>query len=394
MRAAKANRPWQSRQSWQSWQPSAPSGPDAQLPVLVRYGHRSWLIPTALLVAVVLVDALTPRSFESLSWLALVPVVAAGLCGPAVTVAFAGLAIAAYPGLNGLWGKAHGIEDFLLVIAGCVLALPLSVFRARAAAYVRHLQGAAETTRQVVLRPLPPGWGGVDSAARYLAADVEARVGGDFYDVVATPYGARVILGDVQGKGLPAVSIAAALVGCFREAAFREADLATVASRLEERVHRQNLLSSRLGEDEERFATAVVVWFPEDGSERIQLVNFGHDCPHVLGPGGVRQLPPGDGAPLGLAPLAGRLPEVQRLRLGADETVLIVTDGVTEARDRQGAFFDLRAHLESLAGLPGAGEPERLVGAVVAAVFRHTGGRLTDDTALLAVRNGSGAAAG
>ncbi|MEU4118808.1 PP2C family protein-serine/threonine phosphatase [Kitasatospora sp. NPDC028055] len=379
MRAAKASGPAQ-----------PPSDPGSQLPVLVRYGHRSWLIPAVLLAAVVAVDALTPRDFESLSWLALVPVVAAGLCGPAVTVAFAGLAVVAYPGLNGVWGKSHGIEDFLLVIAGCVLAYPLSVFRARAAAYVRHLQGAAETTRQVVLRPVPPGWGGVDAEARYLAADVEARVGGDFYDVVATPYGARVLLGDVQGKGLPAVATAAALVGCFREAAFREEGLATVASWLEERVHRQNRLSARLGEEDERFATAVVVWFPDDAPGEIQVVNFGHDCPYVLGPGGVRQLPPGNGVPLGLAPLAGRLPEVQRLRLGVDETVLIVTDGVTEARDRQGDFFDLRAHLEGLAGLPGVGEPERLVGTVVGAVLRHSGGRLTDDTALLAVRTSKG----
>ncbi|MFD5610167.1 hypothetical protein [Kitasatospora sp. NPDC127060] len=122
-----------------------PSGPGTQLPVLIRCGHRSWLIPVLLPAAVVVVEALTPRTFESLGWLALVPVVAAGLCGPAVTPVFAGLAIVAYPGLNNVWGTSHGIEDFLLVIAGCVLALPLSVFWARAAAYVHHLQGGAAT---------------------------------------------------------------------------------------------------------------------------------------------------------------------------------------------------------------------------------------------------------
>ncbi|MGW2374600.1 PP2C family protein-serine/threonine phosphatase [Kitasatospora sp. NPDC001683] len=372
-----------------------PSGSGvAPLPALVRYGHRSWLIPAVLLVAVVVVDALTPRSFASISWLALVPVVAAGLCGPAATVLFSCLVVAAYPALDSIWAKSQGIEDFLLVVAGGVLALPLSVFRARAATYVRHLQGAAEATRQVVLRPVPPGWGGVDSAARYLAADVEARVGGDFYDVVATPYGARVVLGDVQGKGLPAVSAAAALVGCFREAAFREADLATLAARLEERVHRHNLLASRLGEPEERFVTAVVIWFPEDAPEEIELVNFGHDSPHVLGPAGVRQLPHGNGVPLGLTQLADGLPAVQRLRLGRDETVLIVSDGVTEARDRQGTFFALRSQLEELVRRPGATVPEHLVEAVAAAVVRHTGGRRTDDTALLAVRRSVGADSG
>ncbi|MFJ9444591.1 PP2C family protein-serine/threonine phosphatase [Kitasatospora sp. NPDC101235] len=360
--------------------------PGQRLPMLIRYGHRSWLVPLAVLALVVGVDAATPVSFASVSWLAMVPVVAAGLCGPTVTVLFSLTAIAAYPALDSIWGKSQGTEDFLLVIAGAVLSVPISIFRARAASYVRHLQGAAETTRQVVLRPVPPGWGGVDSAARYLAADVEARVGGDFYDVLATPFGARVILGDVQGKGLPAVATAAALVSCFREAAFHEGDLATVASWLEERLHRQNLLAEQLGEREERFATAVVVWFPADAPGEVEVVNFGHDSPHVLGPAGVRRLPPGNGAPIGLAQLAGGLPEVRRLRLGEGETVLIVSDGVTEARDRAGAFFPLDAHLERLAGLPGAVDPGRLVDEVAAEVVRHTGGRLTDDTALLAVR--------
>ncbi|MFI2608388.1 PP2C family protein-serine/threonine phosphatase [Kitasatospora sp. NPDC018619] len=360
--------------------------PGPRLPVLIRYGHRSWLGPLLVLALVVAVDAVTPTSFASVSWLAMVPVVAAGLCGPAATALFALLAVAAYPALDSIWSKTQGIEDFLLVIAGGVISVPISVFRARAAAYVHHLRGAAETTRQVVLRPVPPGWGGVDSAARYLAADVEARVGGDFYDVLATPFGARVILGDVQGKGLPAVSAAAALVGCFREAAFHESDLATVASWLEERLHRQNLLAERLGEREERFATAVIVWFPVDAPGEVEVVNFGHDSPHVLGPAGVRRLSPGDDAPIGLAELAGGLPEVRRVHLGPEETVLIVSDGVTEARDRTGAFFPLPAYLARLTAHRGAVDPGRLVDEVAAAVLRHTGGRLTDDTALLAVR--------
>ncbi|MGW2874056.1 serine/threonine-protein phosphatase, partial [Kitasatospora sp. NPDC001225] len=57
--------------------------PGPRLPVLIRYGHWSWLVPLAVLAAVVGVDAATPVTFASVSWLAMVPVVAAGLCGPA-----------------------------------------------------------------------------------------------------------------------------------------------------------------------------------------------------------------------------------------------------------------------------------------------------------------------
>ena len=50
-------------------------------------------------------------------------------------------------------------------------------------------------------------------------------VGGDIYDIMETAYGTRVILADVEGKGLPALGAAMAVVGSFREAAHRESTL-------------------------------------------------------------------------------------------------------------------------------------------------------------------------
>ncbi|MFE9817373.1 SpoIIE family protein phosphatase [Streptomyces sp. NPDC005773] len=70
-----------------------------------------------------------------------------------------------------------------------------------------------------MLRPLPSHWAGLDQAASYTAADVAARVGGDFYDIQPSPHGTRLVLGDVQGKVLGAVSTASVLAGSFREAA-------------------------------------------------------------------------------------------------------------------------------------------------------------------------------
>ncbi|MGW3041059.1 SpoIIE family protein phosphatase [Kitasatospora sp. NPDC001159] len=129
---------------------------------------------------------------------------------------------------------------------------------------------------------------------------------------MATPVGARVILGDVQGKGLPAVSMAAAVVGCFREVAFHEEDLATVASRLEERLLRQNQLAAQLGGREERFATAVVIRFPDDVPDRGTAVAAGQWCADRPRPAG------------------GRAPGSPAVRLAEDETALIA-GGVTEA---------------------------------------------------------------
>ncbi|WP_059013446.1 SpoIIE family protein phosphatase [Streptomyces specialis] len=71
-----------------------------------------------------------------------------------------------------------------------------------------------------------------------------------------------------------------------------------------------------------------------------------------------------------------------RVPLAADETLLMVTDGVTEARDSSGAFLPLAEHV----GAGGGTSPEAVVARVEKAVLGHTKGRLADDTAILAVR--------
>ena len=93
----------------------------------------------------------------------------------------------------------------------------------------------AETAQRAVLRTMPTAIGSVGLAARYVSATAEALVGGDLYEVAATPYGVRVIVGDVRGKGLEAVQTAAAVLGAFRAAAFTEPDLGALS-----RTHRRD----------------------------------------------------------------------------------------------------------------------------------------------------------
>ncbi|MFI0923721.1 hypothetical protein ACH4TP_07315 [Streptomyces sp. NPDC021012] len=75
----------------------------------------------------------------------------------------------------------------------------------------------ADAAQQVVPRPLPDRFRNVEIESLYLAAAAEARIGGDFYEVVDTPYGVRLLIGDGRGKGLPAVGAAAAIVNAFRD---------------------------------------------------------------------------------------------------------------------------------------------------------------------------------
>ncbi|MEV0846186.1 PP2C family protein-serine/threonine phosphatase [Streptomyces sp. NPDC049954] len=357
-------------------------------------GHRvGWLVPLVLLVAVPAVDVLTEVDFRVISWLVVVPGTAAALCGVRTTALFGALTLAAYFALNHAWSEDYrtGWPDFALVVAGSVVSVAACAFRLRDARYVSHMQAVAETTRSTVLRPLPAHWAGMDHAAVYLAADTEARVGGDFYDIQPSPYGTRVIVGDVQGKGLNAVTAAAAILGSFREWGFHERDLTVAARHLETRMRRYQRYVHAMGQDHsDRFATAALVGFPPPGlaaGDTVELVDFGHEPPLAVGPRGVRELETVPALPLGLGALLDEAPVMVRIALAEDETLLLVTDGVTEARDRSGTFFPLRERLaEAMARDPLLAAPGLLVRLVRDETLRHTHGRLTDDTTVLAVR--------
>jgi hypothetical protein len=65
----------------------------------------------------------------------------------------------------------------------------------------------------------------------------------------------------------------------------------------------------------------------------------------------------------------------------------MTTDGVTEARDDQGAFYPLTAELaRAVTADPRTADPHRLVAFVRDGTLRHCGGRLADDTTVFAVR--------
>ncbi|WP_435216299.1 PP2C family protein-serine/threonine phosphatase [Streptomyces sp. bgisy034] len=375
---------------------------DARRQDLLRVRGRSvaWVPPLVLLVGIVVVDFYTSRDFRVLSWIVLVPGIAAAICGVRGTAVFAVLAPATYVAADALLPHQYqaGLPDLVLAGIGGVLATAACVVRVRGERRMVHIQDVAATIRRTVLRPLPPGWGGLEHAAVYLAADSEARVGGDFYDIQIGLHGTRVILGDVQGKGLGAVEVAAALLGTFREAGYHEPDLATVALRLEERLQRHVLMREALGREEcDRFATAVLINFSDRQPEAVEAVVLGHDCPLVVGPDGVRRLPPGHGLPLGMAELdpRGELFPVLHARLRPGETLLLTTDGVTEARDGEGTFYPLADDLvAAVAADPGIVRPRRLVAFVREHTLRHCGGHLADDTTVFAVRRSAGAGKG
>lgn len=293
------------------------------------------------------------------------------------------------------FGPAFGTTATVLAVIGT--GMWTAGRRTLLSAELDRTREIAVAAQQVLLRPLPRRVGAWTVAGEYLSASRGARVGGDFYEVVSTPFGVRALIGDARGHGLPAIGMVAALLGSFREAAHHEPDLTGVLDRLDEtlrrhlreRTHAEHPAAAGPAPHDpvaEEFATVQLVQFGDDGV--FQAVNCGHPQPYLLGRG-THPLPLGEPLPpLGLFdPAQGPVP-VTCGRIAAGEGVLLYTDGMQDARDGSGRFFPLPDTLAA-AALPmplcGRDIAERLR----TAVQHHTGGRLTDDVALLVLVRGS-----
>ncbi|GGN40432.1 membrane protein [Streptomyces kronopolitis] len=243
------------------------------------------------------------------------------------------------------------------------------------------VRSVAEVSQRAVLPPPPARIGALAIAAVYNAAQVEALIGGDAYAVRDTPRGARFLIGDVRGKGLDAVSAVSVLLGAFREAADQEPDLVALTARLERALIKEASLRDetvRL----EGFVTAVVGEIPPD-SACVRLLNCGHPAPYLLDGNAVVALETKDpGLPLGMSVLGGPEATLQEWPFPVGGTLLLVTDGVTEARNHAGTFYDPGTRLR---GKGPFAQPAEAITALVRDVERWTGGPRDDDMAILAL---------
>jgi hypothetical protein len=260
----------------------------------------------------------------------------------------------------------------------------------------------AEAAQRALLRPLPGQVGPLELGVVYLAAAAEARVGGDLYEVTRTQFGIRLIVGDVRGKGLDAVEIAADVLGVFREVAHEVYTLAEVARRIDASLAR------RPAAPLEEFVTAVLAEI-DPAAGTLTVYNCGHPPPLVLSPGRARpggsagqggsdgQVPikvttvevPAPALPLRLMALGGTTGAECTVPLQSGDALLLYTDGVTEARDGRREFYPLE---ERVAGLAAAsdGSAGDLLDRLRDDLLRHVGAPLDDDAALLLVRVSGG----
>ena len=280
-------------------------------------------------------------------------------------------------------GDTHEVPVATIVAVVVMTAISVAATTASSDGQIQQIANVisvAETAQRAVLKPLPSHLGPVELGVIYLAAAADAKVGGDLYDVTTTEHGIRLIMGDVRGKGLGAVEVAADVLGMYREVAHDVHTLGELARRLDAG------LSRRWGEHEE-FVTALFVEIdPQVG--RLSIFNCGHPPPILISADGVTVLEvPAPAPPLGLLTLGDSSGAARTLTFKPNDQLLLYTDGVTEARDQRRRFYPLDERLIVLQTRGKAdGGGLGLLEAIRDDLLRHSGAPLEDDAALLLVR--------
>jgi CHASE2 domain-containing sensor protein/serine phosphatase RsbU (regulator of sigma subunit) len=188
------------------------------------------------------------------------------------------------------------------------------------------LAGELDAARRIQLGTLPNAATAFPGETRFeVAAMLEParHVGGDLYDFFMID--ARRLfffVGDVSGKGLPASLFMVVTKALAKSEALRENDgIGTIISVANMEMSREN--------PEMLFVTAVAgILDVESGA--LELVNAGHDAPWLIGADGRIESIEGVGGPA-LCVMEDFTFPAERLQLAEGDTLLLVTDGITEA---------------------------------------------------------------
>ncbi len=248
---------------------------------------------------------------------------------------------------------------------------------AEARVWAARIDGELAAAKEIQLGMLP----GAEMLAGFPGrVDVQAileparGVGGDLYDAfMLDDRRLYFMVGDVTGKGVPASLFMALAKALSKSVVLRDGgDLGSVVMTANEEISRENTA--------EFFVTALLgILDIETGA--LDLCNAGHENPLVVGADGSLRTIAMDGGPP-LCAFEGFPYPVEPLVLAPGETLVIITDGVTEARAPGGALFGHENLLDCLS----RAARRKIIEALVTAVRGfEAGAEATDDLTVLTV---------
>jgi sigma-B regulation protein RsbU (phosphoserine phosphatase) len=189
------------------------------------------------------------------------------------------------------------------------------------------------------------------------------------------------VIGDVCGKGAEAAAVLALARYTIRAVAMHEACPTTILAGLNEAMLRQ-----RREHDDHKFCTVAYARLEANDAERgakVYLSLGGHPAPVFLEAGGNTRRVGEPGRALGVFDDPGLTP--QETRLAPGDALVFYTDGVTEARSPDGAFFGEERLLSLLRASVGC-DASSLAARVESAVLDFQENASRDDMAVLVLR--------
>ncbi|MGK4585477.1 SpoIIE family protein phosphatase [Kitasatospora sp. HPMI-4] len=218
--------------------------------------------------------------------------------------------------------------------------------------------------------PRGPHEPGLEVAVRYLPAEREGRVGGDWYDILTLPDGTvLVVVGDVSGHGLRAAAGMAQLRHALRGMAYTGLPPQEILRRL----------NGMLCHERSDYIATAVCGLLDPAARRLTWARAGHLPPVVALDGDVRLLGLPEGLVLGAVPAA--VYASCELPLLPGEAVLLYTDGLVERRGD-----DLDSGLERLLSAVGEYRAAELDGCLDHVLRRLDAPNPQDDICLLGLR--------
>jgi len=258
------------------------------------------------------------------------------------------------------------------IIFGVLMLILIIILELKDKLLAREELEAGRSVQQALQpeeRPVVPGW------ELWLYTRSANEVGGDLLDfirIASRQFG--LAIGDVSGKGLPAALLMAKLQATLRALVGNSAPLGRLADRINKIYYRDTQANT--------FASLLYLEL-QSNENNIRFFNAGHMPPIVSTSGQLKELSKGDPA-LGI--MSDTSYTEQKLQLKPGDMLFLYSDGLTDARDDTGHFFEDRRIFEILQSV--TDQPARSIGEKILDVISRfeRNARITDDLSIAVIK--------